>query len=51
MVMFRDANKALMVCGPGDPRICHCDDEWVDVTEVAKAVDIYVEYCSRMTGR
>lgn len=51
MVMFRKANKALMVCGPGDPRICHCDDEWVDVTEVAKAVDIYVEYCSRMTER
>lgn len=49
MVMFKDTNKVLMVCGPGDPNICHCNDEWVDVREVAKAVDIYAEYCSRMT--
>ncbi len=48
MVMFKDSNKVLMVCGPGDPRICHCNDEWIDVGQIAKAVEIYIEYCSRM---
>ncbi|MBU0623869.1 MAG: M20/M25/M40 family metallo-hydrolase [Candidatus Thermoplasmatota archaeon] len=48
MVMFKNSNKALMVCGPGDPKICHCNDEWIDVGQIAKAVDIYIEYCSRM---
>lgn len=51
MVMFKNSNKALMVCGPGDPKICHCNDEWVDVRQIAKAVDIYIEYCSRMATR
>jgi acetylornithine deacetylase/succinyl-diaminopimelate desuccinylase-like protein len=48
MVMFKNSNKVLMVCGPGDPRVCHCNDEWVDVEQIAKAVEIYIEYCSRM---
>lgn len=49
MVMLKAANKVLMVCGPGEPEICHCNDEWVDVREVVKAVDIYTEYCSRLS--
>ena len=48
MVMFKNSNKALMVCGPGDPKICHCNDEWVDVGQITRAVEIYIEYCSRM---
>ena len=48
MVMFKDANKVLMVCGPGESEICHCNDEWDDIREIAKAVDIYSEYCARM---
>ncbi len=48
MVMFKESNKVLMVCGPGDGDICHCNDEYVDVRKVAKAVDLYTEYCSRM---
>lgn len=48
MVMFKEANKVLMVCGPGDAEICHCNDEWIDVREISKAVDIYSEFCSRM---
>ena len=50
MVMFKDANKALMVCGPGDPRICHCNDEHVELAQIVKAVELYREYCTAMTG-
>jgi len=49
MVMFKNANKALMVCGPGDPRICHCNDEHVELAQIIKAADIYSEYCLRMS--
>jgi len=48
MVMFKNANKALMVCGPGDPRICHCNDEHVELAQIIRAADVYSEYCSRM---
>lgn len=48
MVMFRDVNKALMVCGPGDPRICHCDNENIELAQIDRAVEIYTEYCSKM---
>lgn len=48
MVMFRDANKALMVCGPGDPKICHCDNENIELAQIDRAVELYVEYCSKM---
>jgi len=48
MVMFKKANKVLMVCGPGDSRICHCNDEYVDVNQVVEAVRMYTEYATRM---
>jgi acetylornithine deacetylase/succinyl-diaminopimelate desuccinylase-like protein len=48
MVMFKDANKTLMVCGPGESDVCHCNDEYIDVREIVKAVDLYVAYCTLM---
>jgi len=50
MVMFKGVNKKLMVCGPGDSAACHIPDEYVRVSDVAKAAEIYAEYCSRMMG-
>lgn len=50
MVMFKGVNKKLMVCGPGDSAGCHIPDECIRVAEVAKAADVYAEYCSRMAG-
>lgn len=50
MVMFKSANKRLMVCGPGDSAGCHIPDERIRVADVAKGAEIYVEYCSRMAG-
>ncbi|HIJ17815.1 MAG TPA: M20 family metallopeptidase [Thermoplasmata archaeon] len=48
MVMFKGVNKKLMVCGPGESAGCHIPDEKIRVADVAKAADIYAEYCSRM---
>lgn len=48
MVMFRPTNRNVMVCGPGESKGCHIIDEKIEVAQVVKAVDLYVEYCSRM---
>lgn len=48
MVMFKDANKTLMVCGPGESDVCHCNDEYIDVREIVKAVNLYISYCTLM---
>ncbi len=48
MVMFRKNNTSLMVCGPGEPAMCHVDNERVSVAQVAKAVGVYREFCSRL---
>lgn len=51
MVMFKQDNPTLMVCGPGEPTQAHMIDEWVDVSTIPKAVEVYREYCTRMAGR
>ena len=48
MVMFKPANDVLMICGPGSNDICHCNDEYVEVTQIVKAAELYTEFCSRM---
>ena len=50
MVMFRSSNKALMVCGPGDPKVCHMDNEHIMLADVARAAEIYTEFCTRMAA-
>lgn len=49
MVMFRDACKYLMVCGPGGNDICHCNDEYIEVPQIVRAAELYMEFCSRMS--
>ncbi len=51
MVMFKGYGNPTIVCGPGDPTVCHCDNEHVDVSEVTRAVEIYVKFCTRMAAR
>jgi acetylornithine deacetylase/succinyl-diaminopimelate desuccinylase-like protein len=51
MVMFKGHGNATMVCGPGNPNVCHCADEHIDVSEVTRAVEIYVMYCTKMAAR
>ena len=40
-----------MVCGPGEAAGCHIIDEKIDLAQVTKAVDLFVEYCSRMAEK
>ena len=49
MVMFKKANKSVMICGPGDPKGCHIVDEKIEIAQVTRAVEIYREFCSRMS--
>lgn len=49
MVQFKSANQAVMVCGPGEPAMCHIIDERIDIGQIVKATELYVEFCSRMT--
>jgi acetylornithine deacetylase/succinyl-diaminopimelate desuccinylase-like protein len=51
MVMFKGHGNATFVCGPGDPKVCHCDNEHIDVSQVTRAVEIYVKYCTKMAAR
>jgi len=51
MVMFSKANKSVMICGPGDPKGCHIVNEKIKLAEIAKAVELYTEYCSQMSSR
>ncbi len=48
MVMFKRPGKPMMVCGAGDPEVCHANDEHILVADVEKAAKVYVEYCKRM---
>lgn len=50
MVMFKGYGNPTLVCGPGDPKVCHANDEHIHVSEVARAVDIYVKYCTKMAA-
>jgi len=48
MVMFKRPGKPIMVCGAGDPEVCHANDEHIPVADVERAAKVYVEYCKRM---
>jgi len=48
MVMFRPTNRNVMVCGPGESKGCHIIDEKIEVAQIVKAAELYIEYCSRM---
>ena len=51
MVMFKGHGNAMMVCGAGDPKVCHANDEHIGVSDVARAAKVYVEYCTKMAAR
>jgi acetylornithine deacetylase/succinyl-diaminopimelate desuccinylase-like protein len=51
MVQFKLGNPAVMVCGPGEPAMCHIIDERIEISQIVRAAELYVEYCSRMSDR
>ncbi len=50
MVMFKNDNPTVMVCGPGESAGCHIVDESVEIAQIVRAAELYIEFCSRMTG-
>ena len=51
MVMFKAGNPVQMVCGPGDPKLAHVIDEHIRISDVVKATELYVKYCTRMAPK
>jgi len=43
MAVFGKLNKNIVVLGPGAPPMAHQTDEWIDINDVVKAVEVYVE--------
>lgn len=50
MVMFRGSGRPMMVCGPGDTKLCHANDEHIIVADVERAAKAYFEFCKRMAS-
>ncbi|MGQ9587202.1 MAG: M20 family metallopeptidase [Thermoplasmata archaeon] len=50
MVMFKKDNPTVMVCGPGESAGCHIVDESIEIAQIVKGAELYVEFCSRMAG-
>lgn len=48
MVRFAKVNPNTFIFGPGRVDVAHKPDEWIDLRELVKAVDIYVEYAKAM---
>ncbi len=48
MVRFYEENKNTMIFGPGRVDVAHQPDEFIDITELEKVVDIYVNYAEAM---
>jgi len=43
MAVFGNLNKNILVLGPGGPTMAHQTDEWIDINDVIRAVEVYVE--------
>ena len=43
MAVFGKLNPNIMVLGPGKETMAHQVDEWVDITDVLRAAELYVE--------
>ncbi len=48
MVRFAETNPNTFIFGPGQVDVAHKPDEWIDLDELVKAVDMYCEYAEIM---
>jgi acetylornithine deacetylase len=47
---FARAGVPAVVLGPGSLDQAHTDDEWIELDEIARAAEIYVELCRELTA-
>lgn len=50
MVRFYQTNENTMIFGPGKVDVAHQPDEYIDINELVKVVDIYVNYAEAMAS-
>ncbi|MEF8874623.1 MAG: M20/M25/M40 family metallo-hydrolase [Candidatus Thermoplasmatota archaeon] len=50
MVRFYEENENTMIFGPGRVDVAHQPDEYIELPELVKVVDIYVEYAETMAA-
>lgn len=43
MAVFGNLNQNILVLGPGGSTMAHQTDEWIDINDVLKAIDIYIK--------
>lgn len=43
MAVFGKLNRNILVLGPGGSTMAHQTDEWIDIDDVVRAVEVYVE--------
>ena len=51
MAFYAQSNPRCLVLGPGKPEMCHVPDEYVDVTQVPRAAEIYARYAEALAPR
>ncbi len=50
MVRFCQANENTMIFGPGRVDVAHQPNEFIEISELVKVVDIYVDYAETMAS-
>jgi len=41
MAIFASLNQNILVMGPGNTRMAHKADEWIDINDVVRTAEIY----------
>lgn len=48
MVRFFKSNESTLICGPGKVDMAHKPNEYIEITDLVDAVDVYVQYAKEM---
>ena len=43
LVYICNLNNNIIILGPGGQKMAHQTDEWIDINDVVKAAEIYIE--------
>ncbi|MOA54828.1 putative succinyl-diaminopimelate desuccinylase [compost metagenome] len=49
-VLSENGDLPILIYGPGDPRLAHQPDEWVDIDEYVRSIDFYYELIIKFLG-
>ncbi|MNC57604.1 putative succinyl-diaminopimelate desuccinylase [compost metagenome] len=49
-VLSKNGDLPILIYGPGDPKLAHQPDEWVDIDEYVRSIDFYRDLIIRFLG-